>query len=74
MKLLLAKWRALNIDIIVFFDNGMAVAENETFLQKASLQILCDLLRSGLVPGVEKCRWVPEDSVSWNGLVFDFRN
>jgi len=73
MKPLLAKWRALNIDIIVFFDDGMAVAENEDFLKKASLQILCDLLRAGLVPGVEKCRWIPEDSVSWNGLVFDFR-
>jgi len=72
MKPLISKWRSLNIDIVVFFDDGMAVSKDFEFLRKASHQILCDLLRAGLVPGIAKCRWQPEKIVEWNGLVFDF--
>ena len=41
--------------IVVYVDDGMSVSGDIKFLQKASLQIQCDLLRVGFIPGVEKC-------------------
>jgi hypothetical protein len=73
MKPLVARWRKLGCKIVVFYDNGMAVADSEQILKKQALQIQCDLLRAGLVPGVSKCIWQPTDSMQWNGLNFDFK-
>ena len=73
MKPLIAKWRSLGAKVVVFYDDGMAVAPEKSFLQKVSTQMHCDLLRAGLVPGIEKCKWSPEKLVIWNGLVFDFQ-
>jgi Reverse transcriptase (RNA-dependent DNA polymerase) len=67
MKPLVAKWHT-----VVFYDDGMAVADNAEFLQKLSVQMQYDLLRAGLVPGVKKCTWIPVRVIDWNGLTFDF--
>jgi hypothetical protein len=72
MKPLVTKWRKLGCKIVVFYDDGMAVGQSEQLLKKQSLQIQCDLLRAGLVPGVTKCIWEPCRTVQWNGLIFDF--
>jgi hypothetical protein len=56
----------------VFYDDGMCVDNSAANLQKMSLQIQCDLLRAGLLPGVEKCSWLPVQQLDWNGLRFDF--
>jgi len=72
MKPLIAKWRKMDAKVVVFYDDGMLVHENMAFLRKLSLQVQCDLLRAGLVPGVEKCVWIPEKIIDWNGLRFDF--
>ena len=74
MKPLVTRWRRMGIKIVVFYDDGMAVGRNAQLLRRMSLQIQCDLLRAGLVPGVGKCIWLPEKTVSWNGLIFDFVN
>jgi len=73
MKPLVSKWRRLGCKIVVFYDDGMAVEKSEILLKKQSLQIQCDLLRAGLVPGVKKCLWTPTKILAWNGLVFDFQ-
>ena len=52
MKPLVSRWRKKGIKIVVFYDDGMAVADSPIFLREAALQIFCDLLRAGLVPGV----------------------
>jgi len=57
---------------VVFYDDGMAIGNVGQDLRRAALQIQCDLLRAGLVPGVGKCTWVPTPVIAWNGLVFDF--
>ena len=72
MKPLISKWRLLNILVVVFVDDGMAVHPNKTFLKKASLQIQCDLIRCGLFPGIEKCFWEPTEQLKWVGLRWDF--
>jgi hypothetical protein len=72
MKPLIQRWRQLGCKIVVFYDDGMAVGSSERTLRKQALQIQCDLLRAGLVPGVTKCLWTPSQIINWNGLVFDF--
>jgi hypothetical protein len=52
----------------------MAVSDNYEYLKRLSLQINCDLLRAGLIPGIGKCIWDPIVKVDWNGLTFDFVN
>ena len=72
MKPLIAHWRRLGASVCVFYDDGMAVANDLKFLAKLSLQMHCDLLRAGLVPGAQKCLWTPQTIINWNGLTFDF--
>ena len=55
LKPLVAKWRQLGCKIVVFYDDGMAVGQSQAELRKHTLQIQCDLLGAGLVPGVTKC-------------------
>jgi len=74
MKPLIGKWRKLQAKVVVFYDDGMAVADSKPDLKKISIQIQCDLLNSGLVPGVKKCIWTPQKLIDWNGLTFDFQN
>ena len=72
MKPLITFWRSLKIKNACFFDDGMACDSDFEFLKKASLQIHCDLIRAGLIPGLEKCTWHPVRILDWNGLTFDF--
>ena len=72
MKPLITKWRKLHINICVYFDDGFSVSNDSSFLQRASLQIMCDLLRAGLTPGLEKCHWYPEKVLYWLGLEWNF--
>ena len=72
IKPLIAKWRKLGILIVVFVDDGMSVSNDRNFLMKASLQIQCDLIRCGFIPGIEKCSWIPSQVLNWNGLKWDF--
>lgn len=51
--------------------NGF-IGRSETELKKQALQIQCELLRAGLVPGVAKCVWVPVRLANWNGRCFNF--
>ena len=58
--------------ICVVFDDGMAVSKNFEFLKKCSLQIQCDLLRAGLIPGFEKCLWQPSKCLNLLGMTWNF--
>jgi hypothetical protein len=70
MKPLIAKWRRLGALVVVFYDDGMAVSDDQEFLKKFAVQMQCDLLKAGLVPGVNKCIWDPKGTIEWNGLKF----
>jgi Reverse transcriptase (RNA-dependent DNA polymerase)/RNase H-like domain found in reverse transcriptase len=72
MKPLIAHWRKLGAYVVVFYDDGMAVAQDSVYLSQLSKQMQCDLLRAGLVPGANKCIWDPVRVLEWNGLKFDF--
>ena len=74
IKPLISKWRSLGIFVVVYVDDGMAVSQDKHFLKRAALQIQCDcdLLRVGLLPGIEKCFWDPIKCVDWNGIRWDF--
>ena len=73
LKPLISKWRSLGINIVVFYDDGLAVSSDKRFLKKASLQIQCDLLKFGLLPGIEKCFWDPAQNLDWNGIQWNFK-
>jgi len=72
MKPLIAKWRRLGGLVVVFYDDGMLVSPDKKLLQKLAIEVQCDLLEAGLVPGVDKCIWNPAKILAWNGLLFDF--
>jgi len=72
MKPLIAKWRRLGGLVVVFYDDGMLVSKDREFLEKLAIEVQCDLLEAGLVPGVDKCIWSPVQVLAWNGLQFDF--
>ena len=72
MQPLIKKWRELNILVTIFYDDGFSVSNCEKFLRKAALQIQCDLIRAGLVPGVDKCKWWPQKTIDWVGLRWNF--
>ena len=72
-KPLIKKWRMLHIFVAVFFDDGCGVSDCPIFLKRAALQIQCDLLRAGLVPGFEKCQWSPRPMLDWVGFRWDFQ-
>ena len=59
IKPLLTHWRYMKMQVCVFFDDGMSVSKDKEFLLKSSLQIQCDLVRAGFIPGVQKCKWTP---------------
>ena len=63
MKPLILKWRKLGMLVSMFIDDGMSVSKDKSFLEKASLQIHCDLIRAGFFPGFEKCTWNPSKSL-----------
>ena len=52
----------------------MSVSGTIYFMKRASLQIKCDLLRVGFIPGVEvgKCLWDPSKELNWNGISWNF--
>jgi len=72
MKPLIAKWRRLGGLVVVFYDDGMLVSHDKVLLEKIAIEVQCDLLQAGLVPGVDKCIWSPTNILEWNGLKFDF--
>ena len=73
MKPLVTHWRLLNIKNCCFFDDGLALDSSFEFLQKASLQIHCDLIRAGLIPGIEKCSWIPTPTIEWIGFEWNLK-
>ena len=72
VKPLVIKWRKMNISIGVFFDDGFSVSKDKDFMKKCSIQIQCDLLRAGFIPGLEKCFWKPQTELDWIGLKWNF--
>jgi Reverse transcriptase (RNA-dependent DNA polymerase) len=65
LKPLISKWRKLGVYTVVFYDDGMAVAADKGFLEKIAIQMQTDLIKAGLVPGVNKCVWDPVQNVDW---------
>jgi hypothetical protein len=72
MKPLIKRWRSLGALVVVFYDDGMLVSKDPVHLKKMAIEVQCDLLNAGLVPGVQKCVWRPTEVIDWNGLRFDF--
>ena len=71
IKPLVTHWRYKGFCITVTFDDGFCVSSNYEQLRLASIQIQSDLVKAGLIPGLQKCTWIPARSLSWNGLFWD---
>jgi hypothetical protein len=71
MKPLVAKWRSIGLNIVVFYDDGMAVHSDFDKLEQLATVVHVDLIKAGLIPGINKCIWSPVPIVDWNGLRFD---
>jgi hypothetical protein len=71
MKPLVALWRSIGLNIVVFYDDGMAVHSDFNTLKYLATMVHVDLIKAGLIPGINKCIWSPVPVVDWNGLRFD---
>jgi hypothetical protein len=71
MKPLVTRWRSIGLNIVVFYDDGMAVHSDYNSLKYLATMVHVDLIKAGLIPGINKCIWSPVPVVDWNGLRFD---
>ena len=55
----MAKWRAQNICIILFYDDGCFGAPSFKECENASRIILSDLIKAHILPSAEKSSWKP---------------
>jgi hypothetical protein len=66
------KWE-MGMQVVVFYDDGMAVDDDFEKLHLHASIMHSDLINAGLVPGVGKCIWSPVQAVDWNGLSFNLK-
>ncbi|KAL9969042.1 hypothetical protein ACROYT_G021206 [Oculina patagonica] len=71
LKPLVKKWRSESKAIIVFLDDGLGAAADESKAKIASLQVHADLFKSGFLPNEAKCVWEPTQIITWLGTVLN---
>ena len=71
LKPLVKKWRTEGKSIVVFLDDGLGAAADQTKARISSLSVHADLLKSGFVPNEEKSLWEPTQVITWLGTVID---
>ena len=74
LRHLVEHWRSQGIRIILYLDDGIAVAENMEKAQKLAKKVKQDLLDFGFIIAADKSDWQPKYVVQWLGHSFDFRN
>ena len=65
-------WRSQGIRIILYLDDGFAVAKNPELAANIAFQVKQDLLDFGFLISEEKSDWTPKSHVTWLGHNFNF--
>ena len=74
VKCLVTKWRSEGKLVVVYLDDGIALAENKLACQKIAEQMRQDILDSGFVPNKDKCVWSPSQIIKWLGFIINLQD
>ena len=74
VKCLVTKWRSEGKLVVVYLDDGTALAENKLACQKIAEQMRQDILDSGFVPNKDKCVWSPSQIIKWLGFIINLQD
>ena len=64
----------MNIQIVLFFDDGIICSKSKENCERDSLQVKRDLLFAHIVPSAEKSQWEPTKNTTWLGFYWDFED
>lgn len=73
LRVLVKFWRSRGIQIIVFLDDGWAVANTFPLAVKHSEIVRCSLADAGFLANDEKSVWVPTQVITWLGHIFNLK-
>ena len=65
-------WRSQGIRIIMYLDDGIAVADNNEHAVQYSKIIREDLEKIGFIVATDKSDWTPKGQIRWLGLNWNF--
>ena len=71
LRQLVKHWRNTGIYIVLFLDDGACIAKDFILAMAHSNAIKRDLLLAGWVPNKSKSHWLPVQSLSWLGFLYD---
>ena len=73
LKPLETRWRLLNIDIVLFLDDGWSAEKNFQLYHSDGRQVQQDLADSGFISNDSKSVWEPTQQIEWLGLLLNSR-
>ena len=71
LRIPVKKWRARGFRIVVFLDDGLGGAKGFKSALDASDYIHVDLAKFGFIIAEDKCSWMPCQSLTWLGYVWN---
>jgi hypothetical protein len=74
LKELVKIWRAQAIQIVLYLDDGIIIADTFQEAETFALKIKTDLEAAGFIINPEKSRWVPTQHLQWLGFLLDSKN
>ncbi len=73
LRPLVKHWRSQGLFVVVYLDDGWGRASTEKEANAIASRVKSDLISAGLVPNIEKSKWLATQSSVWLGLVLDSR-
>jgi hypothetical protein len=71
LKELVKIWRADAIQIVLYLDDGIIIADTPQQAKQFASRIKADLEAAGFIINVEKSQWVPTQQLQWLGFKLD---
>ena len=71
LRPLVRYWRAQGLRVIIYLDDGLGAERGSEKADVASIMVQDTLRKAGFVPHPVKCRWKPDQRLSWLGFVID---
>ncbi len=73
LRPLVKYWRSQGIQICVYLDDGIIIANSEFVAKQHSMVVKDTLVKSGFVANSEKSVWEPTKQLTWIGISMDFQ-
>jgi hypothetical protein len=71
LKELVKLWRADSIQMVIYLDDGIIIADSFQQAQKDAARIKSDLEAAGFIINAEKSQWIPVQQLQWLGFKLD---